>query len=96
MDLQVVSEELAFIRSELNRFDEAFIEAAQSQYYEKTSEIRFEKHNLKLRWHEMKYPCTVYPEECEFKCFRWKSLQEARLFMERDFDFLNWCYFFNL
>jgi hypothetical protein len=37
MDLQAVSEELAFIRSELKRLDEAFIEPAQSQYYEKAS-----------------------------------------------------------
>jgi hypothetical protein len=85
MDLQLVSEELAFIRSELKRLDEAFIEATQSQYYEKASEIRFEKHRLKLRWHELKYLCTVYSEECEFKWYRWKSLQEARLFMEREF-----------
>ena len=85
MDLQRVSEELAFIRSELKRLDEAFIEAAQSQYYEKASEIRFEKHKLKLRWHELKYLCTVYLEECEFKWYRWKPLQEVRLFMKREF-----------
>ena len=85
MDLQVVSDELAFIRSELKRLDEAFIEATQSQYFEKASEIRFEKHKLKLRWHELKYLCTVYLEECEFKWYRWRSLQEVRLFMEREF-----------
>ena len=85
MDLQLVSEELAFIRSELKRLDEAFIEATQSQYYEKASDIRFEKHKLKLRWHELKYLCTVYLEECEFKWYRWKQLQEVRLFMEREF-----------
>jgi len=39
----------ANIRSELKRLDEAFIEATQSKYYEKASEIRFEKHKLKLR-----------------------------------------------
>jgi hypothetical protein len=85
MDLQVVSEELAFIRKELKRLDEAFIEAAQSQYYEKASEIRFEKHKNKLRLHELNYLCTVYLEECEFKWYRWKPLQEVRLFMEREF-----------
>ena len=85
MDLQLISEELAFIRSELKRLDEAFIEATQSQYYEKVSDIRFEKHRLKLRWHELKYLCTVYLEECEFKWYRWKPLLEVRLFMEREF-----------
>jgi hypothetical protein len=85
MDLQLVSEELAFIRSELKRLDEAFIESAQSQYYEKASEIRFEKHRLKLRWHELKYLCTVYLEECEFKWYRWRPLQEVRLLMQREF-----------
>ncbi len=85
MDLQLVSEELAFIRSELKRLDEAFIEAAQSQYYEKASDFRFEKHKLKLRWHELKYLCIVYLEECEFKWYRWKPLQEVRLFLEREF-----------
>ena len=85
MDLKLVSEELAFIRSELKRLDEAFIEAAQGQYYEKASEIRFEKHRVKLRWHELKYQCTVYLEECEFKWYRWRPLQEVRLFMEREF-----------
>ena len=86
MDLKLVSEELAFTRTELKRLDEAFIEAAHSQYYEKASEIRFEKHKLKLRWHELKYLCTVYLEECEFKWYRWRPLQEARLFMEREFQ----------
>jgi hypothetical protein len=86
MDLKLVSEELAFIRSELKRLDEAFIEATQSQYYEKASDIRFEKHRLKLRWHELKYLCTVYQEECEFKWYRWKPLQKVRLFMEREFE----------
>jgi hypothetical protein len=43
MDIQLVTEELAFIRSELKRLDEAFIVATQSQYYEKASEIRSEK-----------------------------------------------------
>ena len=86
MDLKLVSEELAFIRSELKRLDEAFIEAAQSQYYEKASGFRFEKHKNKLRWHELKYLCTVYLEECEFKWYRWRQLQEARLFMERKFQ----------
>jgi hypothetical protein len=85
MDLQIVSEELASIRSEMKRLDEAFIEAAQSQYYEKASEIRFEKHKHKLRWHELKYECTVYLEECEFKWYCWRPLQEARLFLEREF-----------
>ena len=55
MDLKLVSEELAFIRSELKRLDEAFIESAHNQYYAKASEIRFEKHKNKLRWHELKY-----------------------------------------
>lgn len=85
MDLKLVSEELAFIRSELKRLDEAFIEAAQNQYYERASEFRFEKHKNKLRWHELKYNCLVYLEECEFKWYRWKQLQEVRLFMEREF-----------
>ena len=85
MDFKLVSEELAFIRTELKRLDEAFIEAAQSQYYEKASEFRFEKHKNKLRWHELKYFCMVYQEECEFKWYRWKQLQEVRLFMEREF-----------
>ena len=85
MDLKLVSEELAFIRSELKRLDEAFIEAAHNQYYEKASEFRFEKHKNKLRWHELKYLCTVYLEECEFKWCRWKQLQEVRLFMHREF-----------
>ena len=44
-DLKLESEELAFIRSELKRLDEAFIEAAQSQYYEKASAFRFKKKN---------------------------------------------------
>jgi hypothetical protein len=85
MDLKLESEELAFIRSELKRLDEAFIEAAQNQYYEKASAFRFEKHKNKLRWLELKYLCTVYQEECEFKWYRWKQLQEARLFMESEF-----------
>ena len=85
MDLQVVSEELAFIRSELKRLDEAFIEAAQNQYYERASEFRFEKHKNKLRWHELKYLCSVYQEECEFKWYRWKPLLEVRLIMQREF-----------
>jgi hypothetical protein len=59
MDLQLISEELAFIRSELKRLDESFMEAAQSQYYEKASEIRLEKHRLKLRWHELKFLCAA-------------------------------------
>ena len=63
MDLKLVSEELAFIRSELKRLDEAFIEAAQNQYYERASEFRFEKHKNKLRLHELKYLCTGYQEE---------------------------------
>ena len=87
MVLQLVSEELAFIRSELKRLDEAFIESAQSQYYEKASEIRFEKHKHKLRFHELNYLCTVYLEECEFKWYRWKPLQEMRLFMGSAFGF---------
>lgn len=33
----------ANIRSKLKRMTEAIIEAAQSRYYEKSSEIRFEK-----------------------------------------------------
>ena len=85
MDLQLLSEELEFIRSELKRLDEAFIEATQSKYYEKASEIRFEKHKSKLRLHELKYKCLVYLEECEFKWYRWRPLQEVRLFMEREF-----------
>lgn len=85
MDLQLVSQELAFIRTELKRLDEAFIEATKSQYYEKASEIRFEKHKLKLRWHELKYLCTVYLEECEFKSYPVKPLHELRSFMEREF-----------
>ncbi len=87
MDLKLVSEELAFIRSELKRLDEAFVEAAQSQYYEKASEFRFEKHKLKLRLHELKYKCLVYLEECEFKWYSWKKLKEARLFMEKEFAY---------
>ena len=86
MDLKLVSEELAFIRSELKRLDEAFIEAANNQYYEKASAFRFEKHKNKLRWHELKYLCTVYLEECEFKWYRWKQVLEARLFMQREFE----------
>jgi hypothetical protein len=85
MDLKLVSEELAFIRSELKRLDKAFIEATQSEYYEKASDIRFEKHKLKLCLHEIKYQCTVYLEESEFKWYRWKPLQEVRLFMDREF-----------
>ncbi len=85
MDLQLVSQELAFIRTELKRLEEAFIAATQSQYYEKASEIRFEKHKLKLRWLELKYLCTVYLEECEFKSYPVKPLHELRLFMEREF-----------
>jgi hypothetical protein len=85
MDLKLVTEELAFIRSELKRLDEAFIEAAQNQYYERASEFRFEKHKNKLRLHELKYLCSVYQEECEFKWYRWKQLQEVRLFMQREF-----------
>ena len=80
MDLKLVSEELAFIRSELKRLDEAFIEAAQNQYYERASEFRFEKHKNKLRLHELKYLCTVYLEECEFKWYRWTELKEVSLF----------------
>jgi hypothetical protein len=86
MDLQLVSQELAFLRAELKRLDEAFIEAAQSQYYEKASEIRFEKHSFKLRWHELTYLCTVYLEEFEFKWYRWRPLLEVRLFMESEFN----------
>ena len=86
MDLKLASAELAFIRSELKRFDETFIEAAQSQYYERASEFRFEKHKNKLRLHELKYKCLVYLEECEFKWYRWKQLQEMRLFMWREFN----------
>lgn len=59
MDLKLVSEELAFIRSELKRLDEAFIEAAQNQYYERAAEFRHEKHKNKLRLHELKYNCLV-------------------------------------
>jgi hypothetical protein len=87
MDLKLISEELAFIRLELKRLDEAFIEAAQSQYYERASEFRFEKHKNKLRMHELKFNCLVYLEECEFKWYRWKQLQEARLFMQREFGY---------
>lgn len=90
MDLQLVSEELAFIRSELKRLDEAFIEAAHSQYYEKASEFRFEKHKNKLRLHELKYNCLVHLEECEFKWYRWKQLQETRLFIESEFNCLKY------
>lgn len=86
MDLKLVTEELAFIRSELKRLDEASIEAAQNQYYERASEFRFEKHKNKLRLHELKYKCLVYLEECEFKWYRWKQLLEVRLFMEREFN----------
>lgn len=89
MDLQLVSEELAFIRSELKRLDEAFHEAANSQYYEKASQFRFEKQKIKLRLRELKYNCLVYLEECEFKWYRWKPLQEVRLFMEREFYLQN-------
>ena len=85
MDLQVVSEELAFIRKELKRLDEAFIEAAQNQYYEKAAEFRFEKHKNKLRLHELKYLCSVYLEECEFKWYRWKQLHKVREFKVREF-----------
>jgi hypothetical protein len=87
MDLKRVSEELAFIRSEMKRLDEAFMEAAHSRYYEKASEFRVEKHKNKLRLHELKYNCLVYLEECEFKWYRWKQLQEARLFIQREFGF---------
>ena len=85
MDLKLVSEELAFIRSEMKRLDEAFIDAAENQYYEKAAEFRFEKHKNKQRLHELKYLCTVYQEECEFKWYRWRQLQEVRLFMQREF-----------
>ena len=85
MDLKLVSEELAFIRSELKRLDEAFIEAAHSQYYEKAAEFRFEKHKNKLRLHELKYNCLVYLEECEFKWYRWMELKEVSLFAYNDF-----------
>ena len=86
MDLKVVSEELAHLRLELKRLDEAFIEAAHNQYYERASEFRFEKHKNKLRLHELKYHCLVYLEECEFKWYRWKQLLEVRLFIRREFD----------
>ena len=86
MDLRLVSEELAFIRSEMKRLNKAFMEAAHNQYNEKASEFRFEKHMNKLRLHELKYNCLVYLGECEFKWYRWKQLQEARLFMQREFD----------
>ena len=46
----------------------------------------FEKHKNKLRLHELKYKCLVYLKECEFKWYRWKRLQEARLFMHREFN----------
>jgi hypothetical protein len=55
--------------------------------YEKASEFRFEKHKNKLRMHELKYKCLVYLEECEFTCYRWKQLQEVRLFMQREFGY---------
>ena len=87
MDLKLVSEELAFIRSELKRLDEAFIDATHSLYYEKASAFRFEKHKNKLRLHELKFNWLVYLEECEFKWYRWKQLQEMRLFMEREFGY---------
>jgi hypothetical protein len=87
MDLKLISEELAFIQSELKRLDEAFNEATQSQYFEKASAFRFEKHKNKLRLHELKYKCLVYLEECEFTCYRWKQLQEVRLFMQREFGY---------
>ena len=85
MDLQLVSEELAFIRSELKRLDEAFIEAAQKQYYERAAEFRFEKHKKKLRLHELKYKCLVYLEDCELKWFGGKELHKVREFKVREF-----------
>jgi hypothetical protein len=47
----------------MKRLDEGFIEAAQSHYYGKAFEVRFEKHKNKLRLRMLKYNFLVCQED---------------------------------